>query len=348
MLIDVPFSNWPGGSFDLLTSYFSKVHIVLFFMCAFALTIKQCRTLLYANIIGSFAALFTCFKYGAADEGGRFAIPDSFIFSNPNDLGLQLLISMGFFVFLIVTPGIARRMIGVAGFMAAFYYLLKTGSRGSLVACGAVVLFTFLFTGYRWKLFWLSIPLVAIFMTISGDLSHRFGLIFLDTSTAVTTTEQDAASVGSQIERQELFKESLKYMGTHPLFGVGPGEFINKYWLDSKQQGLHVPSLGTHNSYTQIGSECGLPVFFCFIGVIFLSLRSNLRLYRQTLKQKDLRFISNLAFCMVVTTIGFAANAFFHHVAYSVYVPELVGLSICLNLAARPYLENRGRPVIAI
>jgi O-antigen ligase len=124
------------------------------------------------------------------------------------------------------------------------------------------------------------------------------------------------------------------------LSGVGPGQFADAYWADAKKEGKHVASLGTHNSYTQVGAEGGLPVFFCYAGVIILCIRSNYRLYRGAMDDPKLRDIMQMSFCLFLATIGLATNAIFHHMAYSMHVPVLGGLSICLQLIAKPYLQR--------
>jgi hypothetical protein len=341
LIVDIPFSRWPSGSLDLLDGYLPKAHLILFFICAFALTVHQCRSLFYINALGSFSLLLACLAYGAEDGGGRFVIPDSILSSGPNDLGFQLVVCIGFFVFLMLERRPVLRLLGAGGLLADLYFLMKTSSRGSAVACIAMMIACFLFTRFRVKLMLISIPLLAILPMISGNMLHRLSLIFSDPDLIESESAQDAGAVGSQVERQELLKASLKYMVTRPLSGVGPGQFADSYWRDSKKEGKHVASLGTHNSYTQLGAECGLPVFFCYAGVIILCIHSNYRLYKSTVDNPELRDIMQMSFCLFLGSIGLATNALFHHMAYSVYVPLFGGLSVCLQLMAKPYLQRK-------
>ena len=341
LVIDIPFSHWPGGSYELLSSYLPKIHVILLFMCALAIRIEDCRVLIYAIVTGSFALLFESFAYGAADDSGRFCIPDSIVFSNPNDLGLQLVFCVGFFVYLMLNKGWISRFFGIAGFTAGFYYMLKTGSRGSLVACGAMALFCVLFTKYRFKVVLLALPLSMIVVSMPGDTLHRLTLILLNPTEGTGATAQDEASIESQMERQELLRASIHYMFTHPVFGVGPGQFSDFRYADMKQSGKHVASLGTHNSYTQIGAECGIPAFLCFAGVVLVSIRSNYRLYKQSERDPELQSVNQMAFCMTLVAIGYGVNAVFHHNAYSAFAPTLGGLSSILYLAATPIIQAR-------
>jgi len=345
LIAGIPFSHWPGGSYHVLAAYIPKIHLILFFICALAITAEDCAILVLANAAGCFALLFECWRYGTADDSGRFYIPNSISFANPNDLALQLVVSMGLFVFLILNKAWVSRILGSAGLVAGFYYTLKTGSRGSLVACGALAVFCLVFTRYRFRVLLLAIPLTVIAAGMSANTLHRLTLIFLNPAEdlGAATSALDQQSIESQLERQELLKASLVYMVTHPLFGVGAGEFADVRWSDMKQMGTHVASLGTHNSYTEIGSECGFPALICFAGVLIVSIRSNYRIYKRAAPDPALHRMAQLSLCLLLGCLGFAVNAFFHHSSYSAYVSTLGGLSAALYLAADPVLKEPGR-----
>jgi O-antigen ligase len=355
LIVDIPFSYWPGGSAELLEAYLPKVAIVLFFIGALVVTIKDCRTIFLANVIGSFAVLFECVKWGALDNDGRFSIEHSMLLQNPNDLALQLVVSLGFFVYLILNRGKLSRILGLAGLFAGVYYMISTGSRGSLLALIVVTAFCIFFTPYRQKVLMMMAPMCLIFLTMSGSTLHRLTLIFVNPTESDASNVRDIGSIGSQMERTELLKASLKYMIFHPLFGVGPGQFNDTRWADMKMKGTHVASLGTHNSYTEMGSESGIPALICFAGVVILSVRSNYRIYKRSLGPEGVESINQLSFCLLLSCLAFAVNAVFHHSAYGLLVPFLGGLSISVHLAAEPILKQReyasrpaGRPGVPL
>ena len=112
---------------------------------------------------------------------------------------------------------------------------------------------------------------------------------------------------------------------SHPLFGVGPDQFAAAVSQDAAAHGQQVPWLGTHNTYTQVSSECGIPALIFYVAVIGLCLRSNLRLYRQTRDSPADRELAGLSRCLLAGTLVFAISAFFFHMAYSPYLrPWLV------------------------
>jgi len=342
MTICIPFSRWPGGTVQMLEGYFEKAHCLLFLICALAVTLDGLSWLMYANLAGAFALLLECAMYGVMSQG-RFTIPTSIAFNGPNDLALELAVCVGFFTFLIVKKGVVGRILGLGGLALAFYFMLRTGSRGSLVACTAMLAVLLLFSHFRMPLLFVSIPLLVIFLALSSDLRHRLMLIEWDPSEQAADAA-DQGSVGSQFERQELFKTAVRYTVMHPIFGIGPGQFEDAVWEDAKKEGKHVSSLGPHNSYVQISSECGLPGLFFFAAALVLSIRSNYRLYKQTRGDPRLEKIRDLAFCLFASIVVFGVNMIFHHVAYSSSTATLTGLSAALYLAAQPYLPAQTAP----
>jgi O-antigen ligase len=119
------------------------------------------------------------------------------------------------------------------------------------------------------------------------------------------------------------------------LFGVGPDQFAAAVNQDAAGAGRQVPWLGTHNTYTQVSSECGIPALIFYLAVIGLCLRSNLRLYRLTRDVPAYGEVAALSRCLLAGTLVFAVSAFFFHMAYSPYLPSLAGFTVALHLAAR-------------
>jgi hypothetical protein len=72
-------------------------------------------------------------------------------------------------------------------------------------------------------------------------------------------------------------------------------------------------------------------------------LRSNFRLYRQTRDYPAYREIASLSRCLLAGTLVYAVSAFFFHMAYSAYLPELAGFSTALRLTAGPVTHTKQR-----
>jgi O-antigen ligase len=138
----------------------------------------------------------------------------------------------------------------------------------------------------------------------------------------------------SQIQRTELAKKAVGYTVTHPLFGVGPGQFGEVVWADAKMSGLRFPSLGTHNSYLQAASEMGIPGLIFYLGTLFGALSMSLRLYRRAMRDPRMSDVANMALCLFLALVAYSFSTLFHHVAYSRQLPTLAGITIALWAAA--------------
>ncbi len=215
----------------------------------------------------------------------------------------------------------------MAGILLSTYYAFRTGSRGCLIAASAMLILIFLLSRNRWKVALLGLAAlgVALAATRSGKSSstlHRLSLLGSNLDPPIETAS-DLSSIASHVEREELFKTSLRFTLRHPLLGVGPDQFATAVDQDAARASQHMPWLGTHNTYTQVSSECGIPALIFYVGVIALCLRSNFHLYRRTRDRPVDRHLAGLSQCLLTGTFVFAVSAFFFHMAYSAYLPAL-------------------------
>jgi O-antigen ligase len=283
------------------------------------------------------ALLISCIALGSDPGESRFRIPHSLFYANSNDLAFALLLGIGSFLFLFHQPSRAGRLAGIAGILLSTFYVARTGSRGCMIAASAMLILLFWLSRSRWKVAAIGLTTVGIAFaaSIGGESSstlHRLSLLTGDASPG--ESESDLASVASQLQREEVLKTSLRYTLHHPLLGVGPDQFATAVSQDSAADGQQVPWLGTHNTYTQVSSECGIPALILYVAVIGLCLCSNFRLYRQTRNSPTHRELAGLSRCLLASTLVFAISAFFFHMAYSPYLPSLAGFTVALQFAA--------------
>ena len=339
LLLATPLSVWKGGSATLLFNYVPKSFLTFFYICAFVTSLRQCRVLMYVNITGAIVLLLTCMKFGSAGstDDARFRIPESLFYANANDLALALLVGITSFLFLFYQPGMRARIVGVVGVLLSIMYALKTGSRGCLLAGIAMFAIMFWFSRNKMKAVILALPMIALaLLMLPSATVHRLLLFGSAPETIQAESASDESAIESQLQRQELFKKSVALTARHPLLGVGPGQFPVAVAGEDAKTGQHSASLGTHNSYTQVSSECGIPAFICYCAVLVLSFRTNLRLYRQSRDNPALKDVASLSFCLLAAFLVYAVGTFFFHIAYSGYLPELAGFSLSLDLAAEP------------
>ena len=342
----IPFSVWRGGSAAMFINYVPRNYLLFFFIAASAINLPQCRRLMYVLGVGGFLVLLSCFVFGAS-ENGRFSINQSLFFSNPNELGLQLALNIMIFTFPFFGKNPFAKIAGAVGIAVSAVYMLKTGSRGVLIALLGAGAVAFLLSRHKMRIVAVVVPLfVAVLATIPSDTRHRLGFIFGEPEKVQLNTLEEASALDSQLEREQLLKTSIVNAMTHPVFGVGPNEFAVAVAGEAEKSGKHSNWLGTHNTYTQVASEAGLPAFVFYVATLLTCLRGNYRLYRRAARQ-ELQDVAGLTYCLLLCCVVYAISTFFFHIAYSYYLPLIAGLSAATHLSSQPVLRTAslGSPV---
>jgi hypothetical protein len=247
---------------------------------------------------------------------GRFNLPGQRIegiigglFDNPNDMALHLVtmvpIAIAFFLS-------TRRLLGkliypvcvglmIAGIVASFS---RGGFLGLVCATGVLM----------WRL---ARRNRALFLAIALVLCAGFIVLApSDYRTRLATTGD-----GSSVQRQNDLKRSLLVLIHHPLLGVG----MNNYVLFSNTE--HA----THNAYTQVGSEMGVPAMMVYILLLLSAIKPLRRIgldVSETGRKSRLRY---LAAGIEASLVGYMVASFFSSVAYLWYLYYLVGYAICLR-----------------
>src|ERR1700730_9438518 len=344
LLLATPFSVWKGGSARMLLNYVPKSYLCFFYTCSFVTSLRRCRCLMYVNALGAGLLLLTCLSFGDAGAdlaGERLRISGSLFYANAHDLALTLLSGMTAFLFLLFSRGVPAKIMASMGIMLSTFYALKTGSRGCLIAGIALLGMIFLLSGSKFKVAFFALPILgfAIF-SLPPSTVHRLSLLLATPGTAMNESAPDQASVASEFQRQGLLNKSLDYTLAHPLLGVGPDQFAAAVFGEASQGGENVPWLGTHNTYTQVSSECGIPALIFYCVPILLCFRLNYRLYRRTRDHAVYREIAGLSLCLLAAALVYGLSTLFFHVAYTAILPELAGFSVALHFASRSLLGD--------
>jgi O-antigen ligase len=140
---------------------------------------------------------------------------------------------------------------------------------------------------------------------------------------------------GSAEARKELLMQSLKVTATHPVFGVGPGNF------QSYTGSWRV----THNTYTQFSSECGIPVLVLFL---FLMWRAalNLRLTRKLLQSAKSEEAPFYASALGASLAAYLLGAFFSSTGYELFPYYLVMYTTVLYRLALQKPKNEATTLL--
>ena len=233
------------------------------------------------------------------------------------------------------------RVLSFLLILAALYYALRTASRAGFIAISATFVVLFWLSKHKLKLVILLAALIpAGVLLLPAEARHRLLLIAVTDHQMEGFTETEKSSIGSQTQREERLGESIHQTFMHPLFGVGPGDFVAADSHDKELRGQRAVYLGTHNTYTQVSSESGIPGFVFYLVSIVVCVRMNYRVYKKTTGVKGLEDYAAVSFCMLLSIIAFAVGSFFDQLAYSTYLPIIAGVGSANYLAARNALSG--------
>jgi O-antigen ligase len=272
------------------------------------------------------------------NQGDRLGLAMGGTVSNANDYAAHLLLVLPFLLWAGFSA--RRRLIrlaAVAGVGIGVLLILKTASRGAALALAlTVVVYLVKATpGRRMGVLLLApVGLAALLLVVPQNAWRRIGSL----SSASASSVQEA--VESSRAREYLLKKSLEYTLKFPIFGVGPGQFASYEGGHNVVIGVHGSWHATHNTLTQVSSECGIPALLFFVAGVISTFRAFSRCYKATQGRDDCREVADACFCAMLAIVGFCAATLFLSFAYAFYLPAMAGLSIAVTSAAGANTER--------
>jgi O-antigen ligase len=127
-----------------------------------------------------------------------------------------------------------------------------------------------------------------------------------------------------------LLWQGIRMTGEHPVLGIGPGVFADVAWNERKElSGAGGGLLVSHNTYTQLSSELGIPGFLFFVTALFLSIKHALQDYRNA-RERD-PALARASLYVFVCFIGLTVGIFFLSVGYGMLLAIMFGLASSLH-----------------
>ena len=346
-LAAIPFSVWRAGSFHTLTEQWMIGCIVFLATAALIADFRQYVRSAKTVAVAVLVLTFICLTLGTMQNGRLFL--ERGRFANPNEMAQALLLGMPFWWAIYANSrSLFAKLCGAGALAAMMYVISKTGSRGALISSLVILGFMFLRAtaiGKMKLLFGAGMLLLVAALLLPGALRARYQTFF--TAEPMENSEEpggssDAEMLGSAVSsssnRMEMLITSLVLTAKHPLFGVGPGMFPVAENDLAKSEGRRGAWRGTHNSFTEVSSECGIPAFLLYCAVLLLSLKKSYALYRRTKAHPEWKEISTHALALNYSLIAFFVTGIFVHAAYTSLLPVLSGLTISLVRTAEPLL----------
>ena len=342
----VPFSMWKGGSLPVFRDGWLMFSLVGFLATAgLVVNYAQARKAINSLTWGLFVFVIIANVFGSMASGRLFLEQGKF--ANPNEMAQALLIGMPLWASKFSSaPAGLKKLFALGVMVLMLTTVFRTGSRGAMIAFVVMGLFMFLRGSVMDKMqMLLGVVLLAglVLVSMPGKLVSRYKTIADD---QIEDDEMDAgmrdSALNSTQSRKALLRNSIKFTIRHPLFGVGPGMFVVADNAEAQSNGLRKGQwLGTHNSYTQVSSELGIPALCFFVAAILMSLKGTYQLYIRTRGDPRTADIGSLAIGLHYCMIVYAVTILFEHIAYSVMLPVFGGLCAVLVRTSEAEIARR-------
>jgi O-antigen ligase len=335
MMACAPFSAWRTGSAQTIL-YNWTPSLAAFLASGLLYSQRQCRRFAAVLALSALGIALASFFLGTTVQG-RFAFPGGTL-GNANDLAMLLLLGAPFF-FVPLLDSSSSRVIQFLALPASLLVIgvsFRTGSRAGLLAVFAIVGVLFLTRSLigKLKLAGALIALAAGLVAFIPSYSlYRYATIFNDSSTKDARTDE---TYGSSELRKVLLQESLMTTFEHPLFGVGPGVFAPAAAKEALQQGRNANWRVSHNTYTQVSSEMGIPGLILYLAIFICAYTDLVWVRKHSPKDSSTNAV---ALCTLLSLAGLNMNFFFGSNAYMAWVPIVLGLAAALRLNVQRDLE---------
>ncbi|MGA2904473.1 MAG: O-antigen ligase family protein [Candidatus Korobacteraceae bacterium] len=334
--ICIPFSVWKGGSYDQFSIALQSLGL-LFFMLAFIRTTDDCfRAILAIALAMALVGVLSLTIGGGREGSTRLGLGSgNDTLSDANFLALYLIVGIPFLWFAASMRRGFMKLALIGMLVPVLIGAAKTGSRSALLAMGVGTVFFFIFANGRQKALMLvggTIVLVCAAFLLPQKILERFTTVLQAKSAASEEAAESAA------ERKMLLTRSLQLTFEHPLFGVGPGEFMDAEAKEAMAEGKQGVWHYTHNSYTELSSECGLTGFFLYVFAFYRSYKGLTPLRNRYPSP----IVRRAALFLQMSVLMSAVGAFFLSIAYGGLLYAMLGLSAAMQLAAaREQRETR-------
>ena len=324
----VPFASWRGGAFWTVFGDYGKCIIMTIMIGIAVNSVARLRRLLFIQASATaIMAVIGCLFYR---DMTRLDIGNG-LYGNANDFAIMIALNWPICLgFMLATRNPFKKLLWGIGLIGMLWAVTLTYSRSGFMATTVAILASFWEFGIKGKRKHVVIgaavlALLLLPLLIPSHYGTRLEGIF--------NPSIDPLDKGSAAARRELLIMSLKLTATHPIFGVGLGLFesVTQTWFV------------THNTYTQLSSEVGIPGILLFL----LILRRVFRNLKDVSKTERFRTDPQLEIftrALRASFAGYLLGAFFASYAYELFIYALVAFTGVLYNASQEQAPPASKP----
>jgi len=332
VVVCFPFSYWRAGSMPYVQWQLQSFAIFLI-MVQMIRSVSDWQKIGGAYAYATLTAALLSFYMGVNVQG-RVALPGGTL-GDPNEFALTMVAGLPFWWFKASRVSGFKKIAFLLATVPLYAAFARAGSRSGLLAMMVLLVIAFVFAKGNQKVMIVvgaTIALAASSVLLPDYLKARYMTFFShDAEYDKAMTSRLGADIASSEERKALLIQSLQMTLHHPIFGVGPGDFSFVSWDQRKAAtGAGGESLVSHNTYTQISSETGLPGFFFFAASLALSFRYAYRSYRESAETNP--GLYSCARYLIYSTGALFSGIFFLSVGYTHILATFFALAAAIRL----------------
>lgn len=265
-ILSIPGALWVGGAFQTVTDVLLKAVLMAVVVTASIRGPRDVTRLAGAYFGG--IALYSLVVLMRFDVGGSNWRLSHLYYYDANDFAVLAVTAIPLGLHFVLAPApLWKRAAVVVGLLATLCAFVWTGSRGGFVAGIAVLGFLLVGTSaipLRWRLGGTLLAVGVLFATASDTYWEKMRTIF---------KPEDDYNLESQEGRKAIWLRGIGYMMSHPILGVGAGNFPTAEGTISARAarqsvGRGVKWQAAHSSYVQVAAELGFPGIGFFLAMI--------------------------------------------------------------------------------
>ena len=340
MFLITPLSTWKGGSVTYLLP-FLQFWVILFMILACAP--NTMRQLMFLVNITAISSVINILIAGRFDEQARFNMEGTY--GNSDDAAILAGFAIPFWLLLSSRYKFALRApLALCGTLFLFRIIILTGTRSILIALVCLFLAWFLRSKIEYRVVGLMVVVIggfAVLATAPQSVIARLSTTFEAFSASPDQVLDEASQ--SAAERRELLKDGILTTLTHPIWGVGPGQFGQYRWSTLGTVNKPKTWFKTHNTYLEVSADNGIPGLLIYLFFMWSIYRTILRVRRATTGQSspNLALAFQFASYMELAWVFLVTSALFMTMEAHPYMFVLAGFAVAAERLVKTELAKR-------
>jgi O-antigen ligase len=345
MILGLPTALWPGIGVSFVTKEFPVTLILMVMLATSMREFSDLEWMAFAHLTGAVIYATYIFLFCPIGYDGRLG---NLVFYDANDFALLMVCAMPFAVyFLRPKTAVWRRLFALFALGLFAIMIIKSGSRGGFLGLLTVVVYVLLF--YR------AIPTRLRLGSVAAGIAvfAVFGSAQYWTIIGTILHPQKDYNMTDETGRSAIWKRGMGYMKTHPILGVGIRNFAQAEGSLSPvarryaEVGRGIKWSVAHNSFVEVGAECGIAALALFV-LRFLIIFRTLARVRAGPRGKPWITESDQAYAQMLfgALAGFVVSGFFVSAEYFVFLYTALGILLGQQAVLKRRARMPRRPVL--